>query len=300
VQFPDDENGDVLRRMAASGFDFGRVHPVDFFAIFPARANAESVARQLIEADRSAGALASVTTGAHPRGTELRVSRKMLISHAGITAYEQQLGETAVAQGGAVDGWGVEQGAAEGEAANGQRGASAPAPAGVGTEMDSPRDGLDEAERDFIDGIGEHGWMQTQALDEDDKPGFSFTTGFQFSIGHPEILAFKIDRQVANRIFWLLYRCARNGKPVPRATRTTGIVPGDEAYVFPIARRHYADYLGWSRWFYRGDDFECLQIVWPDEAGLFPWEDGFDPRYANAQVDLTEKGWAVEAAGKAA
>lgn len=67
--------------------------------------------------------------------------------------------------------------------------------------------------------------MQTQALDVDDKPGFSFTTGFQASIGHPEVICFKIDRKVANEIFWVLYRCAQSGNPVPRAVRTGGILP---------------------------------------------------------------------------
>ena len=44
MQFPDDENGDVLRRMAASGFDFGRAHDVDFYAVFGEQANAALVA----------------------------------------------------------------------------------------------------------------------------------------------------------------------------------------------------------------------------------------------------------------
>jgi hypothetical protein len=165
------------------------------------------------------------------------------------------------------------------------------------TRLNAPLDGLDDAERNFVEGIRQHGWMQTHALDEDDKPGFCFTTGFEVSIGHPEILAFKIDNKIANEIFWVLYHCAENGKPVPRAVRASGILPNDDAYVFPVAKRHYADYLGWSRWFYRGDGFECLQVVWPDEAGVFPWEDGFDVKYAEAQIDLTERGWAAEVAG---
>ncbi|HEY1605029.1 MAG TPA: DUF4262 domain-containing protein [Allosphingosinicella sp.] len=30
--------------------------------------------------------------------------------------------------------------------------------------------------------------------------------------------------------------------------------------------------LGWSRWFYGGDVFPYLRLVWPDRVGLFPWE----------------------------
>ena len=288
MHFPDDENGDVLRRMAASGFDFGRVHEIDFYALFAKQADAALVARQLIEADRSEHSLAAVSTDAGRNGsTELKVVRTMRATHDGISAFERRLGELCAAHGGELDGWGVMQDAAPDEA-------SAPGRDSPQNRLDAPGDALDEGERNFVEGIRNHGWMQTQALDEDNAPGFCFTTGFQASIGHPELICFKIDREVANEIFWLLYRCARNGKPVPRSVRTAGVLRHDEAYVFPVAKRHYAAYLGWSRWFYRGDDFDCLQIVWPDEAGVFPWEDGFDARYADAQVDLTERGWATE------
>jgi hypothetical protein len=49
--------------------------------------------------------------------------------------------------------------------------------------------------------------------------------------------------------------------------------------------------LGWSRWFYGGDAFPCLQIVWSDRDGRFPWQSGFDPALAGLQPDLTENGW---------
>jgi hypothetical protein len=298
MQFPDDDNGDVLRRMAASGFDFGRVRDVDFFAVFRVGEDATLVAKQLVEADRSENCLASVSTDTHESGeTELKVVRKMLVTHDNITKFELLLGELCAKHGGAMDGWGVLQDSTENDTSVPDDSHPAPRPSRIDTRLNSPGDDLDEVERNFVDGIRQHGWMQTHVLDEDDKPGFSFTTGFEVSIGHPEILAFKIDKQVVNEIFWLLYRCAQNGMPVPRAMRTGGVLPTDDAYIFPVARRHYAKYLGWSRWFYRGDDFECLQVVWPDQAGIFPWEDGFDTKYANAQIDLTDRGWAAEVAG---
>ena len=291
MQFPDDENGDVLRRMAASAFDFSLAHDVDFYALFRLKEDAARVARQLAEADRAENSLTSVTTDTHQDGaTELKIVRKMLVTHDSVTTFERYLGEICQRHGGELDGWGVMQDSTPDEPRPGPRTGE------MDTRLSSPINELDDAERNFVEGIRQHGWMQTHALDEDDKPGLCFTTGFEASIGHPEIIAFKIDRQFANGIFWVLYRCAQNGKPVPRAVRTRGILPDNDAYVFPVARRHYANYLGWSRWFYRGDDFECLQVVWPDEAGVFPWEDGFDSKYVGAQIDLTERGWAAEAA----
>lgn len=53
-QLPDDENGNVLRRMQSSGFDFTKPHDVEFFAVFRTEAMADSVARQYV-ADSKAG-----------------------------------------------------------------------------------------------------------------------------------------------------------------------------------------------------------------------------------------------------
>lgn len=33
--FQDDVSNNVLRRMKEGGFDFARVHPIEFYAIFP-------------------------------------------------------------------------------------------------------------------------------------------------------------------------------------------------------------------------------------------------------------------------
>ena len=67
----------------------------------------------------------------------------------------------------------------------------------------------------------------------------------------------------------------RQAKPLPIGERTDAVFANLPAYVFPVAKKHYRDLLGWSRWFYGGDDFPCLQIVWPDRAGRFPWEPTF-------------------------
>ena len=154
MQFPDDENGDVLRRMAASGFDFGPPHDVDFYAVFPARADAMLVARQLIEADAREMALAGVSTNGAPEGgTELKVVRNMLVTHEGVTAFERRLGDLCAAYSGRLDGWGVMQDATPDESSL-EPGRGRPQ-----DRMDDPGGALDEAEHNFVEGIRTHGWM---------------------------------------------------------------------------------------------------------------------------------------------
>ena len=166
----------------------------------------------------------------------------------------------------------------------------------MNTVLDWPSDQLDCAERSFVDNIRQHGWLRTAALAEEAKPGFSYTTGFAVNAGRPELMIFSTSDEVVHEMFWVLFRRAKAGQDLPIGRRTNDFFSNLPAYAFPIAKRHFANYLGWSRWFYRGDAFSCLQIVWPDRAGVFPWEAGFDEEFVADQVDLTERGWTAEIA----
>ena len=110
MTFPDDENGDVFRRMEASAFDFSRPHNVDFFAIFPTMREANEVAKQFI-ADHHAGApLVSVKTRPSEKGvTELMIVKSMLVTHEDVTNFENLLGRRVAQHDGCLDGWGVMQ-----------------------------------------------------------------------------------------------------------------------------------------------------------------------------------------------
>jgi hypothetical protein len=110
MSFPNDENGDVFRRMEASAFDFSIPHNVDFFAVFPTMQEADAVAKQFI-ADHHAGALlVSVETYPSEKGgTELMVVKEMLVTHENVTRFEKLLAQRAEKHDGYVDGWGVMQ-----------------------------------------------------------------------------------------------------------------------------------------------------------------------------------------------
>ncbi len=44
MHFPEDENGDVLRRMHEAGMDLLQAHDIDFWHLFPTKADAEAMA----------------------------------------------------------------------------------------------------------------------------------------------------------------------------------------------------------------------------------------------------------------
>ena len=164
------------------------------------------------------------------------------------------------------------------------------------TALDASPDVLDESEGSFVAKIREHGWFRTNVFGDDEGPGFSYTTGFWVSANEPEVMIFSTKGEIAHDVCWDLFRDAQSGKSLPIGARTDAVFANLPAYAFRVAKGYYRDFLGWSRWFYGGDDFPCLQIVWPDRAGRFPWEPEFDAEFEPDQPDLSERGWVNEIA----
>jgi len=103
-QFPDDENGDVLRSMAESGDDLSKPRDIDFTVVMPD----EDAATRFGAHFESAGYLVKVaeTRTVQELPWDVVVVKRMLPSHAGITEFEDELEVVAARLGGRNDGWG--------------------------------------------------------------------------------------------------------------------------------------------------------------------------------------------------
>jgi hypothetical protein len=103
-EIPDDENGDVLRRMKADGDALHLPRMIDFSVVFPGEQQALQFA-DLMKAD-------ATTVKVERSGCvedlpwDVTVSIHMVPKHADITAVEGQLASHAAPLGGRNDGWG--------------------------------------------------------------------------------------------------------------------------------------------------------------------------------------------------
>ena len=100
----DDISSNVLRQMKAGGFDFTRIHPIEFYAVFPD----EDKAR------RAAGKFRGESLKAQVRelddgGWHLELSKVMFATYGGIGEFEQDFESVIGPLGGEVEGWGVKQ-----------------------------------------------------------------------------------------------------------------------------------------------------------------------------------------------
>jgi len=103
--FPDDENGDVLRRMFASGDNLLEPRVIDFSFTFIERSQALAFADAVNTQEFKVGISYYEERG----GWQVVVKKKMVPTHEDITALERLLTDRAKSVGGEADGWGCMQ-----------------------------------------------------------------------------------------------------------------------------------------------------------------------------------------------
>src|SRR3954454_10520 len=159
------------------------------------------------------------------------------------------------------------------------------------TALDANPARLDKHEQNFVEKIRKHGWLGTHVGAGDEGPEFSYTTGFWLKFKFPEIILFSLEGKTAHDTFWHMSRELEAGRTFPVGEPTGEIFQGITALLLPVALQQYRSHLGWSRWFYGNDNFQCLQLVWPDVGGEFPWSEGASEDFRAAQPDLTAGSW---------
>ena len=102
--FPDDENGDVLRRMERNGDDLTKPRDIDFTVVFADDISANHFARHFKDLGLGTSVKFSETVKELP--WDVRVVKNMVPLHNEIGEFEKELELFASPLGGRNDGWG--------------------------------------------------------------------------------------------------------------------------------------------------------------------------------------------------
>ena len=102
--FPNDENGDVLRRMQSNGDNLSVARDIDFTVVLPSANAAETFASHFQELGHKVSIENSDCVPDLP--WDVVVVNNMVPTHAAITAFEKSLEDFAQTRGGRNDGWG--------------------------------------------------------------------------------------------------------------------------------------------------------------------------------------------------
>lgn len=107
MQFPDDDNGQMLKAMADAGIDLSKALEVDFFLVFQDKRDAESALEELVSKD--ADGEVELNFDEEANQWEVIVCITMVPEYDALVAKEVELNDFAQEFDGISDGWGVMQ-----------------------------------------------------------------------------------------------------------------------------------------------------------------------------------------------
>ena len=129
----------------------------------------------------------------------------------------------------------------------------------------------DAGETKCLADVAKIGWHVVHVLEDDSTPGWSFTVGLARAHGHPELVVFGVPREIAHDALNSIGLRVRAGAKFLDGAAIPDVLDGFELAVRNVAVPWYKPFLGMAVWFHQGDDFDAVQLFWPDKAGTWPW-----------------------------
>jgi hypothetical protein len=112
---------------------------------------------------------------------------------------------------------------------------------------------------------------------------FAYSIGLAITHAQPEMLIGGLAMGTMHAAINDVQALMAKGQRFADGDRVSGLFAGYDAVLRKVRKDAYADTLVWASRLHGGDDFEALQIVWPDREHRFPWDEGYDapsqPRY---------------------
>jgi hypothetical protein len=134
--------------------------------------------------------------------------------------------------------------------------------------------------------IETHGWALEPVVARPDfdppQPGYAYTIGLPALVGFPEVAVFGLTPAAANGLLGLVVDALRGGTEIPLGVELIGLLDNELRCLFAPIEAHDAWFATGAAW-YRGADWDVVQLLYPDRNGFMPYEAGYDQRMRFAQ-----------------
>jgi hypothetical protein len=107
-------------------------------------------------------------------------------------------------------------------------------------------------------------------------PACAYTVGLFESFKHPELITFGLSANTLQEVLNVGGEFVKQGQVLRPETVYPEFFEGVDATMVPVDPRNIPDYFGYAIWYHKTVEFPCLQLVWTDRKGRYPWEAGFD------------------------
>lgn len=147
----------------------------------------------------------------------------------------------------------------------------------------------DESERKTIKDILRVGVHVLHIFDpKGESSEFSYSVGLWHSHKHPEFLIYGLKSDLRHAVINYLNAEIKLGRSFRNGLSAERVLPGFTVYFQALPINEYRTHLGMARWFYGGDEFPAVQMLWPTTAGIYPWDSDASNSLRCTQPVLTE------------
>ncbi|SEG48469.1 protein of unknown function [Bryocella elongata] len=130
---------------------------------------------------------------------------------------------------------------------------------------------------DRIESTGLEVWSVGESSSHPDS--FSYTVGVFDTCGQPELLSVALAPSGALKAMNRAAELLREGADLTHGP-ISGILGNVDVVFRPVDPKWLPNVMLRTNWYYGGEAFPVLQLIYPDAANRFPWDDDFDSDYA--------------------
>jgi hypothetical protein len=143
----------------------------------------------------------------------------------------------------------------------------------------------DEGDEIVIRNVRQHGCHIVGIAADERGPKYDFSVGLFLNYGQAELILFSLYADDACSLINTVRDRAAAGRKFVAGEVCDDILIESRVCFIDASFPAFVDYMGIAIWFYRRSlhPFPCLQMVWSDRSGLFPWNTGFDERLKGYQ-----------------
>ncbi len=142
-------------------------------------------------------------------------------------------------------------------------------------------------EKNIADAVAANGWTAISVSDH--EPPFVYTVGLMFCHEHPELIVLGLPGEGYGVLAAMVQDIA-GGRSFADATTYEGVLAEGSIATRPVHRTQQERYLGYAMGYCRErgriGELQAVQVFWPDDAGVFPFEPGCDQEIWSLQPRL--------------
>ncbi|WP_344883950.1 DUF4262 domain-containing protein [Allokutzneria multivorans] len=154
---------------------------------------------------------------------------------------------------------------------------------------------VEDVRRQLMSRVAEHDFSMVAVQGEHDPqqgrnhPGFVYSVGLWCMHRAPEVLVIA-PRALAAELVQCYAERIIAGETFEPGVGYDGFFDGYPVMFEFVGPRHYPEWLASGFFLYPDGEFPVLQMLWPDEDRVWPWQNGADPRVKARQPVLTDSG----------